>query len=193
MLTNDSKIPSSPQSIYEEWISWGDFLGYLGDGSHQWTKEYILHFINNIKDELIKLDSIELITIINSNNLAKKIKDLGFLEDLVSSKSNTIQRENVVSKIQKHIGDLVGDSDEEEVIEEEIVENVFEEELKEGDNTFYDSIEEVEELQEFKPLEELKFYDNKLITSSLDDENIDFLLKNQLKNFGIVFLIMIYL
>ena len=52
--------------------------------------------------------------------LAKKIKDLGFLEDLVSSKSNTVQRENVVSKIQKHISDLVGNSDEEELVEEEI-------------------------------------------------------------------------
>jgi len=177
----DKMIPKAPHMTYKEFISMGDWLGYIGDGSHQWTREYILDFINNIKDELIKLDSIELITIINSNNLAKKIKDLGFLEDLVSSKSNTVQRENVVSKIQKHISDLVGNSDEEELVEEELVENVFEEELTEGDDTFYDSIEEVEELKDFKPLEELKFYDNKLITSSLDDENIDFLLKNQLK------------
>ena len=178
----DSKIPSSPQLTYNEWVSWGDFLGYIGDGSHQWTREYILDFILKIKDELIKLDSIELITIINSNNLAKKIKDLGFLEDLVSSKSNTTQRENVVSKIQQHISDLVGNTnEEEELLEEESVQNVFEEELSEGGETFYDNIEEVEELHDFKPLEELKFYDNKLITSSLDDENIDFLLKNQLK------------
>lgn len=179
----DSKIPSSPQLTYNEWVSWGDFLGYIGDGSHQWTREYILDFIIKIKDELIKLDSIELITIINSNNLAKKIKDLGFLEDLVSSKSNTTQRENVVSKIQQHISDLVGNTNEEEelLLEEEYVQNVFEEELSEGGETFYDNIEEVEELHDFKPLEELKFYDNKLITSSLDDENIDFLLKNQLK------------
>ena len=176
----NKSIPKAPGLLYPEYISMGDWLGFLGDGLHLWTKEYILHFINNIKDELIKLDSIELITIINSNNLAKKIKDLGFLEDLVSSKSNTTQRENVVSKIQKHISDLVGNS-EEEIVEEEFVENVFEEELKEGDDTFYDSVEEVEELSDFKPLEELKFYDNKLITSSLDDENIDFLLKNQLK------------
>ena len=177
----NTMIPKAPQLTYKEFVSMGDWLGYIGDGTHQWTKNYILDFINNIKEELIKLDSIELITIINSNNLAKKIKDLGFLEDLVSSKSNSVQRENVVSKIQKHISDLVDDSEEEEFVEEEIVENVFEEELKEGDDTFYESIEEVEELKDFKPLEELKFYDNKLITSSLDDENIDFLLKNQLK------------
>ena len=44
--------------------------------------------------------------------------------------------------------------------------------IEENNNT------RVEELKDFKPLEELKFYDNKLITSSLDDENIDFLLKN---------------
>ena len=177
----DKMIPRAPQHTYKEFVSMGDWLGYIGDGSHQWTREYILDFINNIKDELIKLDSIELITIINSNNLAKKIKDLGFLEDLVSSKSNTRHRENVVSKIQQHISDLVGNSNEEELVEEEFIKNVFEEELAEGDDTFYDSVEEVEELKDFKPLEELKFYDNKLITSSLDDENIDFLLKNQLK------------
>lgn len=175
-------IPSNPNREYKEFTSWSDFLGYIGDGKSVWTKTAIISFINSIKDELIKLDSIELITIINSNNLAKKIKDLGFLEDLVSSKSNTTQRENVVSKIQQHISDLVGNTnEEEELLEEESVQNVFEEELSEGGETFYDNIEEVEELHDFKPLEELKFYDNKLITSSLDDENIDFLLKNQLK------------
>lgn len=174
-------IPKNPDISYEEFTSWSDFLGNIGDGKSTWTKHAILSFIKSINHELVKLDSIELITIINSNNLAKKIKDLGFLEDLVSSKPNTSQREKVVSKIEKHISDLVGNSDEEEIVEEEIVENVFEEELKEGDDTFYDSVEEVEELADFKPLEELKFYDNKLITSSLDDENIDFLLKNQLK------------
>ncbi len=177
-----TRIPANPQDWYEKnWISWRVFLGVIGDGKSTWLKHDVKYFIEQIRHELINLDSIELITIINSNNLAKKIKDLGFLEDLVSSKSNTVQRENVVSKIQKHISDLVGNSDEEELVEEELVENVFEEELTEGDDTFYDSIEEVEELKDFKPLEELKFYDNKLITSSLDDENIDFLLKNQLK------------
>ena len=177
-----TRIPANPEDWYKKnWISWRVFLGVIGDGKSTWLKHDVKYFIEQIRHELINLDSIELITIINSNNLAKKIKDLGFLEDLVSSKSNTVQRENVVSKIQKHISDLVGNSDEEELVEEELVENVFEEELTEGDDTFYDSIEEVEELKDFKPLEELKFYDNKLITSSLDDENIDFLLKNQLK------------
>lgn len=176
------RIPMSPDRGYREYfVSWREFLGTIGDGKTSWLKHDIKYFIEELKEELIKLDSIELITIINSNNLAKKIKDLGFLEDLVSSKSNSVQRENVVSKIQKHISDLVDDSEDEEFVEDEIVENVFEEELKEGDDTFYESIEEVEELKDFKPLEELKFYDNKLITSSLDDENIDFLLKNQLK------------
>ena len=176
------RIPMFPGGGYKkDWISWRVFLGTVGNGKTTWLKRDVKYFIEQIRHELVNLDSIELITIINSNNLAKKIKDLGFLEDLVSSKSNTTQRENVVSKIQKHISDLVGNSDEEELIEEEFVENVFEEELKEGDDTFYDSVEEVEELKDFKPLEELKFYDNKLITSSLDDENIDFLLKNQLK------------
>jgi len=176
------RIPMSPRDGYKkDWISWRVFLGTVGNGKTTWLKRDVKYFIEQIRHELVNLDSIELITIINSNNLAKRIKDLGFLEDLVSSKSNTTQRENVVSKIQKHISDLVGNSDEEEFVEEEFAGNVFEEELTEGDDTFYESVEEVEELKDFKPLEELKFYDNKLITSSLDNENIDFLLKNQLK------------
>ena len=108
-------IPKNPDISYEEFTSWSDFLGYIGDGKSTWTKHAILSFIKSINHELVKLDSIELITIINSNNLAKKIKDLGFLEDLVSSKSNTNQREKVVSKIEKQISDLVGNSDDEEI------------------------------------------------------------------------------
>lgn len=174
-------VPKNPEGAYEEFTSWSDFLGYIGDGKAAWTKQAILSFINSIKDELMKLDSIELITIINSNNLAKKIKDLGFLEDLVSSKSGTTKRENILSKIQNQLQEDFIDS---EVLDEEsdqIDENLFKEELSIGEDTFYDNLEESEELQDFKPLEQLKFYDNKLITSSLDDENIDFLLKNQLK------------
>ena len=177
----DPMIPKAPNMTYREFVSMGDWLGYLGDGSHQWTKKYILEFISSIKEELLRLDSIELITIINSNNLAKKIKDLGFLEDLGSSKSGTTKRENILSKIQNQLQEDFIDS---EVLDEEsdqIDENLFKEELSIGEDTFYDNLEESEELQDFKPLEELKFYDNKLITSSLDDENIDFLLKNQLK------------
>lgn len=177
----DPMIPKAPQLTYKEFVSMGDWLGYLGDGSHQWTKKYILEFISSIKDELLRLDPIELITIINSNNLAKKIKDLGFLEDLVSSKSSSSKRQEIISKIQDQLQEDVIDS---EILDEEsdqIDENLFKEELSVGEDTFYESLEESEELQDFKPLEELKFYDNKLITSSLDDENIDFLLKNQLK------------
>lgn len=177
----DPMIPKAPHMTYKEFVSMGDWLGYLGDGSHQWTKKYILEFISSIKEELLRLDSIELITIINSNNLAKKIKDLGFLEDLASSKSRSSKREEIVCKIQDQLQEDVIDS---EVLDEEsdqIDENLFKEELSVGEDTFYENLEESEELIDFKPLEELKFYDNKLITSSLDDENIDFLLKNQLK------------
>ena len=173
-------VPKSPEGAYEEFTSWSDFLGYIGDGKSSWTKQAMISFIDSIKNELLKLDSIELLTIINSNNLARKIKDLGFLEDLVSSKSNTSKREKIVSKIQEHLNESI--LNDEEIVENESIENIFNEELKEGDETFYDNIEQEEkELIDFKPLEELKFYDNKLITSSLDDENIDFLLKNQLK------------
>ena len=174
-------IPSNPDKAYaDKWISFGDWLGYLGDGSHQWTKNYILEFIKKLENELINLDSIELITIINSNNLAKKIKDLGHLEDLVSSKSGTEERRNIVKRIASNFEDIddfeFGDEDEDEaILDESLVEGGVDELLDEI------SVEKEQELKPLKPLEELKFFDNKMVVASLDDENFDFLLKNQLK------------
>ena len=174
-------IPSNPDKAYaDKWISFGDWVGYLGDGSHQWTKNYILEFIKKLENELINLDSIELITIINSNNLAKKIKDLGHLEDLVSSKSGTEERRNIVKRIASNFEDIddfeFGDEDEDEaILDESLVEGGVDELLDEI------SVEKEQELKPLKPLEELKFFDNKMVVASLDDENFDFLLKNQLK------------
>ena len=177
-------IPKAPGLFYDQYISIGDWLGYLGDGTHAWTKSYILEFIKKLEDQLVALDSIELITIINSNNLAKKIKDLGFLDDLASSKGNSELRKKIVRQITDSLDENEDfDKDDLNKFEDEIT--LFNEELIEGE--IQDLIlqtenqENDEELKPLEPLEELKFFDNKLIVASLDDENFDFLLKNQLK------------
>ena len=174
----NKSIPKAPGLLYEEYVSMGDWLGYLGDGTHAWTKSYIIDFISSLEPYLVKLDSIELITIINSNNLAKKIKDLGFLEDLISSKGNTVQRQQIIKNITSSLNDL--DEFEEDNIDEQEIEILNEELLIADADIISEKVEETE-LKPLKNIDELKSFDNKMIVASLDDENFDFLLKNQLK------------
>lgn len=176
---NIYNTPTNPNQVYkDEWISWGDWLGYIGDGSHKWSKQYIIDFIKSLQSELTNLDSVELITIINSNNLAKKLKTLGRLEDLVSSTAGTQERQNIVNNI---INDIESqeESDEEETEDASGVESEFDETLTEGDVDV--SEDEEVELEALTPTQELHMYDNNMVTASLDDENVDFLMKNQLK------------
>jgi len=70
-----NNIPKNPDTIYKNdgWVSWDDFFNKLGNGKHDWKKHNLIYFIKSLETELVNLDSVELITIINSNNLAKKI------------------------------------------------------------------------------------------------------------------------
>jgi superfamily II DNA or RNA helicase len=174
-----NNIPSDPYQVYKnEWISWADFLGYFGDGSHRWTKKYILDFIKSLQSELNNLDLVELITIINSNNLAKKLKELGSLEELISTQGGTQERidivNNIITEIEESSDEIISEND-------NLTENEFENELTEGSVDEITEEHNESELEPLEPIQELRMYDNNIITASLDDENIDFLMKNQLK------------
>jgi superfamily II DNA or RNA helicase len=173
-------IPSAVVSVYKDigWVSWADFLGYFGNGKHQWSKKYMLDFIKSLENELINLDSVELITIINSNNLAKKLRELGSLEDLVSTQGGTDQRAALVHDI---IDRLESDPTETEEDTTDDSDYVFDTELSEGSVSEVSETPDETELEPLNPIQELHMYDNAMITASLDDENVDFLLKNQLK------------
>ena len=163
-----------------EWKGWADFLGYIGDGKHKWTKITLINFIKSLQTELSNLDSVELITIINSNNLAKKISELGSLEDFISSEGGSERRQQVLTRILTQLED-----ESEDEFEYEPTQTELDTELVEGNVS--DVVEEIEleeqeeeTLQPLAPIAELHIYDNNKITASLDNENIDFLLKNQL-------------
>jgi hypothetical protein len=174
------KIPKVPRLIYKKdgWLSMGDFLGYVGNGQHPWNKNLLINFIKSLQHELENLPSVQLITIINSNNLAKKIKEFGRLEDLVSSVGGTQERQNIVNDIIN----IIEQQDEDEKIET-ILETTSEFEDKFIVSDVLEITEETtEELKPFNPIQELHIYDNKMLTASLDDENIDFLIKDQLND-----------
>lgn len=156
-----------------EWKGWADFLGYEGNGNHSWTKLSLINFIKSLETELINLDSVELITIINSNNLAKKINQLGSLEEFVASEGGSEARKNSLRQI---LGTLEANAEYVEL--DDSLETQLEQTLVES--TKFDEKVESSQLTPFNPIEELHMYDNAKVTASLDDENIDFLLKNQL-------------
>lgn len=170
-------IPRNPDYVYKEkWIGWNYFLDFY---KTFWTKNIALNYIKALQSELTNLDSVELITIINSNNLAKKIKELGRLEDLVSSAAGTRERQNVVNNIIVELeGQCELEFEESEVIGGELE---FEENLGEGNTSDVTEETEEEELEPLNPIQELHMYDNNMVTASLDDENVEFLMKNQLK------------
>ena len=174
-------LPRNADQVYkiEGWISWADFLGYLGNGQHSWTKSYILNYIKSLQTELTNLDPVELITIINSNNLAKKIRELGSLEDLLSTQAGTADRERIV----EHLIEELEGANEDDFADEPTDNTPEEVVVVEGDGS--DITEEVEEeqptLEPLTPIEGLHMLDNNMVTASLDDENVDFLMKNNLK------------
>lgn len=168
-----NNFPVGPETYYKDGFKgWADFLGYIGDGKHKWTKASLIHFIKSLENELISLESVELITIINSNNLAKKINALGSLEEFVSSEAGSEDRINTL----RHILGVIEN--------EEVEDNIIENEETELSNILIEGNElgvvEPVELVPHNPIAELHMYDNTMITASLDDENIEFLMKNQL-------------
>ena len=146
-----------------------------------WTKNTLLHFIGSLQNELINLDSIELITIINSNNLAQRIDRIGRLSNLISTRAGSQERQEIVNEILDVIEGITEDEDN-EVINNNTTINTVEDILTEEQITNIITVQDNEDsTPRINVVEELRVYDNNMLTSSLDDENVDFLLKNGLK------------
>jgi superfamily II DNA or RNA helicase len=181
-------IPKSPRRPYKDtgWKGWGDWLGYIGNGMHCWHNSSIIIFLESLKHELINLESIDLITIINSNNLANKIKELGRLEDLVSSEPDSEQRKIIIEDLTLYFKDQEEDvGQEEENHEKSEIKTLFSEQLKDADTSKELDLTERTESHLLEhgqaDFDFLHMLDTKMMSASLDDENLDFLMKNQLK------------
>jgi hypothetical protein len=175
-------LPRHPSKYYEKtgWVSWSDWLGNVGNGRHKWTKVTLLHFVKSLQTELINLDSIELITIINSNNLAKRLGRLGKLKDLINSMSGSQERRDIIGEIINVVENSTEEITDEELDETEIGSNqdvLTQEQI----DTIVSTQEQEDESPRLNVIEEIRAYDNNMLTASLDDENVDFLLKNSLK------------
>jgi hypothetical protein len=175
-------IPTNPDKIYQDkgWCGWHKWFGALGGGKHSWTKTSLLHFVKSLQTELVNLDSIELITIINSNNLAKRLDRLGKLSNLINTRAGSRERQDIVNEIINVVENSTEEITDEELDETEIGSNqdvLTQEQI----DTIVSTQEQEDESPRLNVIEEIRAYDNNMLTASLDDENVDFLLKNSLK------------
>jgi hypothetical protein len=179
-----NNIPADPSRIYyDDWNGWIDFTGNIGNGNHLWTKPALYSFITSLQNELNNLDSIELITIINSNNLAHRLKTFGKLDTLISSRAGSQERQDAVNDI---LNVVENSSDETiETVEDTQITTVQDVLTQEQIDNIINNQEQVEELPRANVVEEMRAYDNNMLTASLDDENVDFLMKNGLKKIWI--------
>jgi superfamily II DNA or RNA helicase len=144
-----------------------------------WSKKTLLHFINSLQNELTYLDPIELITIINSNNLAQRLERMGRLSNLISTRAGSQERQEIVNEILN----IIENSNEENIndVQDNQINTVQDVLTQEQVDAIVSTQEQEEELPRVNVIEEMRAYDNNMLTASLDDENVDFLLKNGLK------------
>jgi superfamily II DNA or RNA helicase len=175
-------IPSTPSAVYKDigWISLGDWLGVIGAKNRAWTKKDFLHFIQSLKHELHLLPMPQLLTILNSNNLDRKLKEIESFKALISTQAGSQKRLDQLEAVEINLKEQIksGKEDEEEISQEV---SDLAEVLKEDDNLDISDDTTEKGLEPFDPIEGLKVVDNRKITASLDDENIEFLMKDQLK------------
>ena len=147
-----------------------------------WSKHMIHSFILSLQNELTNLNSIELWTIINSNNLSRKLNEMGKLKTLIATPAGSKEREESITAILDTIVKELEDDTEEPTSEPTIPSDDTNKTLTEVEIGELVKVQDKEdETPRVNVIQEIKAYDNVMLTASLDDENVDFLLKNGLK------------
>ena len=176
-----NNIPSAPRDHYPtKWMGMLHWLGNIGKGTNAWSNYSLIHFISSLQNELVNLNSIELITIINSNNLAQRLNKMGKLNNLITARAGSQERQEIVNDI-LNIVEGITEEDNNDVEGNTSINTVQDILTEEQINNVITTQDNEDETPRINVVEELRVYDNDMLTSSLDDENVDFLLKNGLK------------
>ena len=169
-------IPTAPDREYKNsgWSGWADFLGILGTGNHSWTNKALIAYLEQAKDYIKFCSAAQLLTIIESNGIFNYITKEK-LKKIQETEPGSIERETIISGF---IVELKTKKDESAIQNNELSEEITETELKEILNEDDKSISDTTETQ----ISKLKALDNNVITASLDDERIQFLIKDSVNN-----------
>ena len=175
-------IPTTPEQVYKsEWNGWADFLGYLGNGN-TWTKTNLIAFLEQFKPFMYTCTDAEFLTIVEANGLYKYlsksvIKKL--TETLPDSNERIIVADNIIKEITKHQEDE-DTTDILDVITDDIISDIINPvEIQSNTQT-----ENTTSLR----IKQLKALDNNVITASLDDDRINFIIAERLNNLWYDFL-----
>ncbi len=171
-------IPRAPLEHYRYngWVSLAHFLGYIGDGN-TWTKKNLIHYLEEIKEYLNFCSIPQLLIIITSNSLNKYIKNED-LKRIQETLPNTISRKSTIEDIIQNI--ISNDNNIEIVnavdVDEEIKDSTFDAIINSSE------VFEQNEGEENLRINQLKSIDNSLITASLDEDKINFLINDFINN-----------
>jgi superfamily II DNA or RNA helicase len=174
-------LPADPRSYYkEDWKCWPDFLGSY----NRWTIKTLTHYLEQIKPCLYIAPISVLVTIIEANGLDRYLS-LQSIKQLQETKPASKEREDTVKGI---LGEIL-EGNEKESEGEEIHDGSFDKEEDEEltDDEFLDILNTEEEGEEDLPEVDLiektlDALDTDVITSSLDDERIEFIISNMVND-----------
>ena len=158
-----------------QWKGWADFLGYVGNGNHLWTKQALIAYLEQARKFIHVCSIPQLLTIIESNGLFNFINKEQ-LKKLQATVPDSEEREHVTDEIIKTLTNNVEEQNENSEIQEELCDSEVDDMFDSNDNTESD-IDSTE--AHIKALKELE---NDVITASLDDERVQFLVSDSINN-----------
>lgn len=165
---NNFHIPVNPKLEYKnEWKGWDDLFGI----EPKWTNEKILEFLYNIQDALEMLDPIELYTIIEQSGAINLSKNKT-LTQILQFGAHTPERKNMVKALISEFeikSNRSNTQDNISITHNNII----------GDNVDSSKMFSINNSESFNKLyiNDLKAFDNKYLTSSIDEESLNFLLQ----------------
>jgi len=160
------------------WVSWADFLGTAGNGG-VWSKATLLKFLEECRDQIVMLESSELLILLANAGLEYRIDTNEKFKAIILNEEGSDERQDAVDELISETRTLVNGSEE----EEEVQETDGEIEINEADVTADVDIEEEIGIQ-LSPegiIEAFKIYDHEYIhLENLDQEKVKFLIQNRI-------------
>lgn len=168
-MNQNYKIPSNPAKTYgEDWTGWDDLFGTV----KKWGKPEVLEFILALEKEIEFLDSYEILRIVEQSGAKFLFKNNNNFKQLLESSPLSEERNEIISNIKTELGYNVPQKDKQKEAENIEVINYLESEYK---------ISPIETVSNFiKPnnfITELKAFDSNAMTSYVDIETIEVLIK----------------
>ena len=157
------------------WKGWADFLGYVGNGNHAWTKQALISYLEQARKYIHVCSIPQLLTIIESNGLFNFINKEQ-LKKLQATVPDSEEREKLTDEIIKTLTDNVDEQKENSEMQEELCDSEVGDVFDSNENTESDTDSTEAHIKALKELE------NDVITASLDDERVQFLVSDSINN-----------